>query len=85
LSRFICNRSIKALAVAQQVYDRTRNRPSGDDRVSSFNAGNVKGGYGLIRGDGALLSGRFGCNGRLFGLGCSERTRGLAPNAQCRL
>ena len=42
MSRCICNRSIKALAAAQQVYNRTRGRPSGDDRVSSFNAGNVK-------------------------------------------
>ena len=59
MSRCVCNRSIKALAAAQQVYNRTRGRPSGDDRVSSFNAGNVKGGDGLIRGEAAWLSGKF--------------------------
>lgn len=59
MSRCVCNRSIKALAPAQQVYNRTRGRPSGDDRVSSFNAGNVKGGDGLIRGEAAWLSGKF--------------------------
>jgi hypothetical protein len=51
LSGCVCNRSIKALAVAQQVYNRTRGGSSGDNRVaSSFNAGKVKGGHGLIRG-----------------------------------
>jgi hypothetical protein len=43
LSRCICNRSIKTLAVAQQVYNRIRGRPPGDDRIAgSFNAGKVK-------------------------------------------
>ena len=86
LSRCICNRSIKALAVAQQVYNRTRGRPSGDDRVaSSFSAGNVKRGYGLIRGEGTWRSGKFNCNGRCFGWGRCERGRALTPHDRCRL
>jgi hypothetical protein len=86
LSRCIRNRSIKALAVAQQVYNRTRGRPSGDDRIaSSFRAGNVKRGYGLIRGEGAWRSGKFDCNGRCFGWGRCERGRALTPHDRCRL
>ena len=86
LSRCICNRSIKALAVAQQVYSYTRGRPSGDDGVaSSFSAGNVKRGCGLIRGEGAWRSGKFNCIGRCFGRGRCERRRALTPHDRGRL
>ena len=85
MSRCICNGSIKALVAAQQVDNRTRGRPSGDDRVSSFNAGNVKGRDGLIRGEDAWLSGKFSYRGRCLGLGRCERGRALVPNARCRL
>ena len=85
MSRCIRNRSIKALAAAQQVYNRTRGRPSGDDRVSSLNTSNVKRGDGLIRGEAAWLSGKFSYRGRCLGLGRCERSRALVPNARCRL
>jgi hypothetical protein len=85
LSGCIRNGLIKAPAVAQQVDNRTGSRSSGNDRIAGyFNAGNVKGGYGLIRGEGAWRSAKFGCNARWFGLGRSERG-GLAPNLRCRL
>jgi len=73
----ICDRSIMALAVAQQFHDRAW-RPAGSDRVTrSLNAGNVEYGHGLI---GARRAGRYGkCSrhGVCFSLCRCERGRAL--------
>jgi len=49
LSGLICDRSIMALAVAQQFHDRAWRSPAANDRVTrSLNAGNVEDGHGFI-------------------------------------
>jgi hypothetical protein len=77
LSGLICDRSIMALAVAQQFHDRAW-RPAGNDRVTrSLNAGNVGDGHGLI---GARRAGRYGkcsSHGVCFGSCRCERGRAL--------
>jgi hypothetical protein len=77
----ICDRSIMALAVAQQFHDRAWRSPARDDRVTrSLNAGNIEDGHGLI---GVRRAGRYGkcCHGVCFSL-CrcgSGFNRRLAP------
>jgi hypothetical protein len=83
LSGLICDRSIMALAVAQQFHDRAWRSPAGDDRVTrSLNAGNVEDGHGLI---GVRRAGRYGrCCQVCFSLSRCERDRTLISSARCR-
>jgi hypothetical protein len=85
LSGLICDRSIMALAVAQQFHDRAWRSPAGNDRVTrSLNAGNVEDGHGLI---GVRRAGRYGrCSrhGVCFSLCRCERGRAFISSARCR-
>jgi hypothetical protein len=85
LSRSICRRFIKALAVSQQFHNRAWRCPASDDCVTrSLNAGNVEDRHRLIGDRRASRNGKFSCHGVCFSLRRCERGRALISSARCR-